>query len=101
MIQPSLFSWTPPSILGPRDGQTFDHKRDGARLNKQAQDVFNLLANGQWYTLDQISYCTNHPQASVSARLRDLRKPKFGGFTVEKRNLGKGTWIYRLTSERG
>lgn len=96
MIQPSLFDFVPPVILGDRDGQTFDRKRDGARLNKQVQDVFNFMSDGRWHTLHDISNKTGHPEASVSARLRDLRKPKFGSFTVERRALSKGLWQYRM-----
>lgn len=41
------------------------------------------------------------PAASVSAQLRHLRKPRFGGFVVEKRPRGdreRGLWEYRLAS---
>lgn len=96
MNQLELLKWTPPVILGDRDGASFDRKRDGARLNKQAQDVFNVMADGKWHDLEQISLLTDHPEASVSARLRDLRKKKFGGFTIEKQNHGKGLWTYRM-----
>lgn len=95
-MQPDLFSYVPPVILGNRDGASFDAKRDGARLNRQAQDVFNVMADGKWHDLEEISLITDHPEASVSARLRDLRKPKFGGFTIEKMNHGKGLWTYRM-----
>ena len=40
------------------------------------------------------------PEASASAQLRHLRKPRFGSHTVEKRNRGArefGLWEYRLT----
>lgn len=99
MIQPDLFSYTPPIIFGSRDGQTFDAKRDGARLNKQAQDVFDYMTRHNWSTLYQISYGTGHPEASVSARLRDLRKPKFGGHKVERRYVVKGMWQYRVSGK--
>lgn len=98
MIQPSLFDYVPPVILGDRDGQTFNRKRDGARLNKQAQDVFNFMADGQWHTLREISEATGHPEASISARIRDFKKPKFGSFNTERRHISKGLWQYRLFS---
>lgn len=88
-----LFSWVPPAIHRDRDGETFDRKRDGARLNKQATDVFNLMRDGEWRGLRDIAAVTDHPEASVSARLRDLRKV---GYTVERRNLGGGLWQYRV-----
>jgi hypothetical protein len=35
-------------------------------------------------------------QTSVSARLRDFRKPRFGAHIVEKLHTGQGEWHYRL-----
>lgn len=96
MMQPSLLDWTPPQILGPRDGETFDATRDGKRLNAQAADVFRLMRDGEWRTLAQISDATGHPEASVSARLRDMRKPSMGGYTVERQHVAKGLWRYRV-----
>lgn len=95
-MQPDLFSYTPPQILGDRDGTTFSRSRDGARLNKQAQDVFDVMADGKWHDLEEVSLLTDHPEASVSARLRDLRKPKFGGRIIEKQCHGRGLWTYRM-----
>jgi len=96
MMQPSLLDWTPPVIKGDRDGQTFDRQRDGARLDGQAADVFRLMRDGQWRTLAEISAATGHPEASVSARLRDFRRPKFGGFVVEREHIAGGLWRYRV-----
>lgn len=94
MIQPDLLSWVPPAILGQRDGETFDAKRDGKRLNAQAADVFRLMRDGKWRTLAEIAAATDHPEASVSARLRDFRKASSGGMTVERRYISKGLWKY-------
>ena len=59
-----------------------------------------------WLTLDELSKLTHCPPASISAQLRHLRKPEFGGYAVEKRPrvVGKvlrgedfGTvWEYQL-----
>jgi hypothetical protein len=38
-----------------------------------------------WLTLDELAKLTHYPPASISAQLRHLRKPQFGGFVVEKR----------------
>ncbi|HEX4541612.1 MAG TPA: hypothetical protein VH114_00485 [Candidatus Acidoferrum sp.] len=38
-----------------------------------------------WPTLDELVKLTHYPQASISAQLRHLRKPEYGGFVVEKR----------------
>lgn len=93
MIQPDLLSWVPPAILGQRDGETFDAKRDGKRLNAQAADVFRLMQDGKWRTLGDIADATGHPEASVSARLRDLRKV---GYTVDREYVSRGLWRYRV-----
>lgn len=90
--------WTPPAIYGDRDGETFDRKRDLDRLNRQARAVYEYMSHGQWRTLADISAATGHPEASVSARLRDMKKEKFGGFTVEKRYIANGLWQYRVTA---
>jgi hypothetical protein len=38
-----------------------------------------------WLTLDELARLTHYPPASISAQLRHLRKPEFGGFAVDKR----------------
>lgn len=96
MMQPDLLQWTPPVILGDRDGTTFEPKRDTIRLNEQCQDVFNFLSDNCWHTLREAHERTGHPEASISARIRDLKKSKFGGFQIEKRYIENGLWQYRM-----
>ena len=38
-----------------------------------------------WLTLEELAKLTHYPQASISAQLRHLRKPEYGGYVVEKR----------------
>lgn len=38
-----------------------------------------------WLTLDELAKLTHFPPASISAQLRHLRKPRYGGFAVVKR----------------
>ena len=38
-----------------------------------------------WLTLDELAKLTHYPPASISAQLRHLRKPEYGGFVVKKR----------------
>lgn len=80
------------------DGETYEPARDETRLNVQLRAVRDLMADGKWRTLERIATATGHPEASVSARLRDLRKPRFGGHTVERRYVGDGLWEYRLAA---
>ena len=83
-------------ISGDRDGATYERSRDLTRLNGQALAVYNVMSSGNWYTLSLLSKLADAPEASVSARLRDLRKPKFGGFDIQSRYLGCGMWQYRM-----
>ena len=85
-----------PSLKGNRDGETFSELRDCDRLNRQCQDVFDVVKNGLWITLADLAEATGHPDASVSARLRDLRKSRFGGFEIEREYVCRGQWRYRM-----
>jgi len=79
-----------------RDGATYNPDRDYARLNAQHLRVYEAMKHGEWRTLFAMSMETGDPEASVSARLRDFRKPRFGGHTVERNYIGDGLWRYRL-----
>ena len=83
-------------IIPTPDGDTYDHERDGQRLHGLNRRVYALMADGQWRTLREVSRATGGTEASVSARLRDLRKAKFGGYRVERRRVGGGLHEYRL-----
>lgn len=78
------------------DGDTYQRDRDHARLSGQLGRVADALGNGNWWTLRQLATQTGDPEASISARIRDLRKGKFGGYTVDRENMGAGTWRYRM-----
>jgi hypothetical protein len=81
---------------GPRGGQTYDDTRDRDRLNRQARLVWRVMSDGAWHTLGELSAATGgEPEASVSARLRDLRKPRFGSHIIRRRYVGGGLWEYR------
>lgn len=77
-------------------GETYDEARDGERLGAQLKDVFALMKDGEWHTLRVLAAHVGASEASVSARLRDLRKEKFGAHTVERDYIGYGLWQYRL-----
>lgn len=90
------FNPPPPPELSRFDGVTYDHGRDGLRLNAQLQRVFDVMETGNWYSLDDLHEITGDPHASISARIRDLRKERFGGHVVQRENTGNGLWKYRL-----
>ncbi len=78
------------------DGKTYERGRDRARLTAQLDAVRMFMRDQDWHTLEQISKATGAPQASVSARLRDLRKPKFGRHTIERSHVTRGLFRYRM-----
>lgn len=87
----------PYSYIGPHfDGVTYKAVFDHTRLSSQLGRVYGVLRDGQWYTLSELSILANGPEASVGARLRDLRKDKFGGYTVDRKRLSGGLFAYRL-----
>lgn len=97
-----------PLILGgkaPRfDGPDYSQEHDQKRLTGQLLRIFNLMKDGNWRTLSEITEATGDPQASISAQIRHLRKPRFGSHTVYKRHKGEpcnGLWEYRVVVNYG
>jgi hypothetical protein len=89
--QPALFDF---------DGSDYEAEHDQGRLSGQIKRIFDLMIDGRWRTLREIQGRTDDGEASISAQLRNLRKPEFGRHTVEKRRRGDpktGLWEYRLT----
>jgi hypothetical protein len=79
------------------DGQTYEHELDHRRLAAQRGRVMDAMKPDSWFSLAELSDATGDPEASISARLRDFRKERFGGHTVDRRRRSTGTWEYRLT----
>jgi hypothetical protein len=80
------------------DGAVYDPQFDEARLEKQLGRVWSVVQDGRWRTLREIAQQTHDPEASISAQLRHLRKTRFGGYTIDKRNRGdrsRGLYEYR------
>ena len=78
------------------DGADYDHIRDYTRLEGQIFDIYLSIKDERWYTLAQIERGTGHPQASISAQLRNLRKPRFGGFVIKREHVKGGLYRYRI-----
>jgi len=82
------------------DGATIDPLHDDERLGTLLRAVFRCMSDSQWRTLSEIYLSVGRgSEASISARLRDFRKSKFGGHEVERRRRGPaaaGLWEYRL-----
>lgn len=80
-------------------GATFVQEIDGVRLNRQQAAVYSVMADGRFRTLREIADLTGFPEASVSARLRDYRKPPLNRDVQRRRKrtgYGKGTWEYAV-----
>lgn len=81
------------------DGKTYDPKFDRDRMENLLGRVWDALAGFRWWTLAELKTECGGSEAGVSARIRDLRKPRFGGHIVERRRRGdpsRGLWEYRL-----
>lgn len=86
------------------DGRTYKSEHDKARLSGQLLRVLEAMNDGEWRTLRELSDEADGSEASVSARLRDLRKPRFGAWTVDRRRRGeatRGIHEYRLRGTLG
>lgn len=89
------------------DGSTYEPKLDKVRLTRQMKVIFRIMLDNKWHTLSGLSQQTGFSEASISARIRDLRKPRFGLHTVDRTRLLKlndqhyydptGRFEYRLT----
>lgn len=78
---------------------SLDEERLGKQLRRVKEIMLKAAAINAWITLQELSLLARSPEASVSARLRDLRKDHFGGFIIERRRRGdpiKGLWEYAL-----
>lgn len=86
------------------DGSDYVATKDRKRLTTQLDRVREYMLLGGWHTLSEIERGTGDPAASVSAQLRNLRKERFGSFTVEKKPRGNresGLFEYRIIKPQG
>ena len=81
------------------DGSDYIPDRDDARLSGQILRVWECMKDAKWRTLREISNITGDPEASISAQLRHLRKPRFGGHNVEKEYISSGLYRYKLLKQ--
>lgn len=77
-------------------GDTYNAARDAARLTGQLGRVEAIMQDGDWHTLAELAERCGGTQTAISARIRDFRKPKFGGREVERAHVERGLWKYRL-----
>jgi hypothetical protein len=82
--------------MGLFGGATYDPEQDRDRLVTQLGRVRDVMFDGQWHTLAELVVKCGGSDASVSARIRDLRKKRFGAYNVESKRVRDGLWVYRL-----
>lgn len=77
-------------------------RSDVARLTSQLHAVRSVMSDGRYRTLEEIARLVTQitgkkaTEPSISARLRDLRKDKFGSLIVERRLVSPGLFQYRV-----
>lgn len=87
----------PGPVIGPDfDGAVYDRASDHSRLTGQILDVYEAMKDGQWRTVAEIEQLTGHPETSISAQLRNLRKKRFGAYAVDTRRRSGSLWEYRV-----
>ena len=80
-------------------GPAYDKNIDEPALSSQRNRIKHwLLPNDHlWFTLAELSVQLGYPEASISAQLRHLRKPQFGGYLINKRRRkNQRAWEYNL-----
>jgi hypothetical protein len=78
------------------DGRTA-RPEDQDRLGSLLERIRELMSDEQWRTHAQIVEALRlRPASSVRERLRDLRKPRFGGYHVDAEHVAGGLWRYRV-----
>lgn len=86
----------------PFSGETYDPAQDKDRMKTQLGRVFDSMMDGGWHRLADLAATVEGSEAAVSARIRDLRKPRFGAYEVQRRRVvgADGLWEYRLIVDR-
>ena len=78
---------------------------DAEDLRTQVEVIRDVMLSASdcntWLTLHEIAEMTRYGEASISAQLRHLRKPTFGGYRVDKRRrIGAGEIIVSRPERR-
>lgn len=105
LTPPQAVTWSDALLTAPVatanlfSGADYDEDKDGRRLTGQILRVFEVMQDQKWRTLGELATLSGAPESSASAQLRNLRKPQFGGHTVNRRRCGdpeQGLYEYQL-----
>ena len=79
---------------------TFDPVIDRPRLDTLRGRVQETMKDGCWHKLSDLALCCGGSEAGVSARIRELRRPEYGGHNIIKRRVANGgLWEYKFSTE--
>jgi len=81
----------------PRAAEAPETTERSPRLRGQLRKLYEAMCDGEWHTVQFLATVIGAKECSTSARIRDLRKPQFGAFKVERRKAGN-LHHYRLAS---
>jgi hypothetical protein len=101
MQQTDLFSAPAPRFDSGVELTKADHQRLGAQI----QRVLSVLSDGGWYSVPDLQDCiwaqfrVRDPEPSLSAQIRNLKKSKHGGHTIERKREGN-RYYFRLAVEK-
>jgi len=78
-----------------------DPANDPKRNQKLIGRVFDALQDGAWHTLDDLAAQLQAPKQRVTSRIRDLRLPLYGSYTIKAEIVDKAKqlWKYRLVKD--
>lgn len=83
------------------DGATYEPELDQSRLSTLLARVHARMTDGNWHTLADLARTCHGSEASVSARLRDLRKDRFGAHDIRRRRTDTdGLFEYAMLSNK-
>lgn len=68
-------------------------------LLEQKHRIRKIVLKGGWHTLKELSRLTGDSETSISAQLRHMKKPKHGGYVLERKAVhdrSDGLYKYRI-----
>lgn len=81
-------------------GAHIDTAKDSKPLTEQMLRVYNVMKDGKARTVKAIAAITEDSETSVSAQLRNMRKPEYGSMDVRLIPQGNRLYEYRLILEK-
>lgn len=78
------------------DGVTYDPRVDYTRLAPEMIEIYEVMKDGGWYFPEEICVLTGIERDSLTARIRDFRIERNGGFNVESERVKGRLWRYRI-----